>query len=494
MTEPILISRKPAYSQIVTRIDKGLNDLLYGACSYEVANAEHIIRATGGGRYRNWDGWKRLYQRSRRTFPTGLLERVLGILREQGRSWVVTPESVRPGPCCSYRQIPDEYALWPFQGQALLTMLEARRCMVQVATGGGKTVIAGHVIQRLALLTVFLVHTKDLLYQARTAFAAMLGEEVVGQVGDGVVQIREVTVCTLQTAARCLSLAYERDSYDEDEYWEDSDTATREEERWAVRHLLEAAQCVFMDECHRVAAPTAQRVVMAIEGAIYRFGLSASPWRDDGADMLLESAFGAVMVRVSASELIEEGYLVPPLIRFVTVPAVAYEKARQYHAIYGDYVVANPDRNQLVAARTADMIGRGRPTLVLVRMISHGYTIQRLLLERGIGLPFLSGKDTSTFRNQTLQDLRDGTLRGIIASTIADEGIDIKPLSGLVLAGGGKSSTRALQRIGRVLRICPGKRDAEVVDFEDNARFLTEHAAARLRIYRTEPAWTITDI
>jgi superfamily II DNA or RNA helicase len=83
-----------------------------------------------------------------------------------------------------------------------------------------------------------------------------------------------------------------------------------------------------------------------------------------------------------------------------------------------------------------------------------------------------------------------------VASTIMDEGIDVKALDTLILAGAGKSKTRALQRVGRVLRpyTSPSgdvKTEAIVVDIQDNCKYMREHAKKREKMYRTEPAFNI---
>jgi len=61
--------------------------------------------------------------------------------------------------------------------------------------------------------------------------------------------------------------------------------------------------------------------------------------------------------------------------------------------------------------------------------------------------------------------MREGAPSITIASVIFDEGIDCRPLDTLILAGGGKSATRSLQRIGRILRPYEGKTKAIAVDF-----------------------------
>jgi len=87
--------------------------------------------------------------------------------------------------------------------------------------------------------------------------------------------------------------------------------------------------------------------------------------------------------------------------------------------------------------------------------------------------------------------MKAGELDVLIASRIFDQGIDIPDLDALVLAGSGKSSARALQRIGRVIRKGKDKKDAIVVDFLDNCRYLRDHSMIRKKIYETEPGFKI---
>lgn len=81
-------------------------------------------------------------------------------------------------------------------------------------------------------------------------------------------------------------------------------------------------------------------------------------------------------------------------------------------------------------------------------------------------------------------------------NSIFDEGIDVRALDTLILSGAGKSPTRALQRVGRVLRpyVSPSgsiKTEAVVVDIQDNCKYMREHAKKRERMYRTEPSFII---
>jgi superfamily II DNA or RNA helicase len=107
-------------------------------------------------------------------------------------------------------------------------------------------------------------------------------------------------------------------------------------------------------------------------------------------------------------------------------------------------------------------------------------------LKKKVPTALLSGKDTSKVRERIKGELENGKIKCLIASKIFDIGIDLPILSGLVIAGAGKSSVRALQRIGRVIRPYPGKTMAAILDFADQAPYLSDHARVRRRIYEWE--------
>lgn len=484
---------------VSSRIEAGVLDyettnMLSEACCYEVQGAEYSSnRRFGRGKFGNWDGRKRLYHKGHRTFPTGLLNRVKEVLINNGFEVEVVRKGENSIVNILLPEIPATWALRDYQDESVEQAIDARRCMIKVATGGGKTVMAGHLIARIGKQTVFLVHTKDLLYQAYDTFVSMFGEQNVGIIGDGRQEIGcPVTVATLQSMSRALELAYKNE---EDEGWKDNTSLSEDTILWLNNATKYNCGLVIMDECHRVAAPTATDVVSAFLAAEYRFGMSASPWRDDGADLALEAVFGHVAVNINASWLIENDWLVKPVIKLVNAPPTRFSKGTKYQTIYEEYIVNNAERNELVVRHTKRLVvNQGRATMVLVNRISHGKEISRALTDAlGFEVPFISGKDDSELRTFVIKGVRDGSIMCFVASTIADEGLDIRPLAGLVLAGGGKSSTRALQRVGRVLRPFKDKKDAVVIDFIDNAKFLYDHSAARINIYNSESQFVIAE-
>ena len=126
--------------------------------------------------------------------------------------------------------------------------------------------------------------------------------------------------------------------------------------------------------------------------------------------------------------------------------------------------------------------------MVLVRRLRHGENILKFMPDDII---FLKGEDDIDIRNDAMNKIRSRDMKALIASTIADEGLNLPELDSIVMAGGGTSKTTALQRVGRALRLFPGKKKAYIEEFYDDAMYLSKHSKDREEIYRTEPAFEI---
>ncbi len=85
-------------------------------------------------------------------------------------------------------------------------------------------------------------------------------------------------------------------------------------------------------------------------------------------------------------------------------------------------------------------------------------------------------------RAGVLGGLRDGAVRVLFATKLADEGLDVPALSRVFLATGGRAAGRVGQQIGRVMRTAAGKHGAVVFDFCDwRVGVLAAQAKARAR-------------
>ncbi|MGI8905300.1 MAG: DEAD/DEAH box helicase [Candidatus Sumerlaeaceae bacterium] len=455
-----------------------------------------------------WDGKKHLFNSRKKTLPTGLVPRVAALLEQEGIvCQVQSTEVAEQSPLAetsiakalesvakpmsksargkAARKTSSSVEFRDYQTECIAAAVAGKRGVLQLATGGGKTLIAAEIIRRIDRPAMFLVHTRDLLHQTRAVLSDYLGMPI-GQAGDGVVSLQHVTVATVQTCARALDVKITKTPED-DELLETDRTDLRRNAADLVAYIRQVP-VVFFDECHHLPADTTYDLSMQMEGASWRFGLSATPYRADRMDLLLEAALGPELFAAAASALIDKGYLVPPKIRFLPMPALIVRSGKaDYQDIFSSYVVENPRRNQLIADTARELAAKGNSVLILVSQVRQGELLQRLLPD----VPLVQGADAAERRGEVFAALGRKELPIAIATTLADEGLDVPSLNAVILASAGRSETRALQRVGRALRPSPKKKHAVIIDFMDDAPFLKEHAQRRLQIFKSEPAFEV---
>lgn len=513
-----LFEERYAGAKVEVRLD-GLRGSLSGNAAIPVGRIDQETSfAIQGAQYSElfqsgrWDGRKRLFDAQRLTFPAGLWERIRRVLEDEKVEYeiVEAPEPPKSAGKALKSSAP-KTALRDYQAEALKSALKADRGVLQIATGGGKTLLATHLIHNVGQPTYFFVHTRELLHQARGVFARELGVEI-GILGDGQVDPRPITVATIQTAARALGIGGERSAEKpagkptdkpkakggakgrvkargSEEDAEDIERPTAiEERREEICSGIAGAGMIIFDECHHVPADTFYKIAMKARGAVRRYGLSATPWRDDGQDLLLEAALGPTIAKASLSDLIHSGYLIAPRIIMRRAPGPRGLRRRTpYAEIRQAAIVENHGRNRVIAAQAREWADQGRSVLILVGQIEHGEALLDLLPDA----QFAHGRLETDERRRMMDELERKLRPILIATTLADEGLDIPSLDSLILAGGGRSPTRAYQRIGRALRLWPGKTDALALDFYDDAPYLAEHSMERLRLYQYEAGFQI---
>jgi superfamily II DNA or RNA helicase len=502
---------------------------LDAAASFPVPGHRFSPRFQNG----QWDGRKHLFNTNSLTFPSGLWPRLRRILEKHGLALDVSGQDrgdrrCKPAAGEAIGGSEPATPLRDYQRKALMQALQAGRGVIQMPTGGGKTLLAAYLIHAIGRPTFFFVHTRDLLHQTATVLERELGMEI-GLLGDGRAMLRPVTVATVQTAGRALeavgasrgkaavaAMAGDEANVDAPpgpvkrrrkpasgdapalaEDMEDEEEALAEEapvelDAATLHEIVEAIQkagLVVFDECHHVPAATFYRVASRAASAAWRFGLSATPWRDDHQDMLLEAALGPVVSVTDFSGLIALGNLVPAriLVTRPRMPRLARPRELGYAGLYRLAIVENQERNRAIAARARQWAAQGLSVLVLVAQTAHGRALAALLPEAG----FVHGGVDSEQRRRALDELERKLRPILIATTLADEGLDVPSLGAVILAGAGKSATRLYQRIGRALRPAPGKQEALVQDFLDEAPWLRQHGEARLELYRQEACFRI---
>lgn len=416
-----------------------------------------------------WDGRTHFLRIPSLRFPTGLLFVVTETCKKNNIEYEII--DARDVPLTENlnewlemddigNRILKDITLRDYQIEALASALACERGCLEMATGSGKTEVAAAIINVLNKRTLFLVHTKDLLRQTAERFEARLGMKV-GRYGDGHKERDErIVVATIQTISAALG------------------SACNDTKRW-----LREFEILFMDECHHASANTWYKIGLLTHNAYWRYGLSGTALRrDELSNFKMLAVFGQPIYQLQASDLIEQGHLSPIQVEMLKNDEVVIGTAWQ--RVYEEGIVRSLPRNAMIIDRAAAAFTAGRSVMILVRQIEHGKILQRMLVnQRHLPTVFLSGASRSEDRARAIYDYNDGKRFIIIASTIFDEGVDLPVVNTLVLAGGGQSEVKTIQRVGRGLRKKSDDSSLVVYDFMDASRFLKKHSLQRRLTY-----------
>lgn len=399
----------------------------------------------------HWDGRIRLFDKRGLKFPTGLLSTVTEGLDRVGWEYELEDDREFPEVRPAFELIGS--TLRDYQREAVEAVHASMGGVLQIATGGGKTVCGAAIIKALGRKTMWVTHRQALANQIRERLSALLGKPV-GLVGDGVSDIQDVTVCMVQTLDR-------------------SETEHRQE----LRDFLQAVEVIVLDEAHHLGSGSSDQWYRQIlkTNAKWRYGLTATP-DYDGSGLRLTALTGPVLYKITAAELIDRGVLVPPRIWFMEVNDGKVD-AKGWAGVYRDGVVQNETRNRMVA-EAADRLAldKKRP-LILVRQIAHGNIVKEKCEARGLNVDFVKGSMPIETRELCFTALKTGHLDALVAQVeTVGEGLDFPWLRSIVNAigekGGGNAmkgevGQQTIQVLGRGLRRDTGKDYVDYVDFLD---------------------------
>jgi len=222
---------------------------------------------------------------------------------------------------------------------------------------------------------------------------------------------------------------------------------------------------------------------------------SATPWRTDGTDILINASTGPRIVDITASSLIERGFLVPPRVHFFKMKRDWNQHvSSNYQEVYTQFIVKNEERNKRIVDITKRLASKGERTVILVQRKEHGQILEQMLNDEGLIAKFIFGESCMTDREFAIEQFKSGSLDVLLGSSILNEGIDIKCITALVNAAGGKSSSSYYQKIGRAIRVDDKnalKTRAIVIDFIDAVKYLDKHSKERIKVLQIEPLYEV---
>ena len=384
--------------------------------------------------WRNWDGKVHLFNKKRMRFPAGLWYVVLGLY----------PKAEVEG---NFR-LPVKYKetgytgsinLFDFQKKIVEEVIEYDgRCIINLATGGGKTEIAIWLMSIFEVKALIIVPNATLEKQWIERMKKYYNMEQTDM--SRVYQIDNKGVFMVATRSYVHNCFFGRAKGKQAEYE-------------VYRIFMKDVGAVFYDESHHAASKQSEEILQNID-AYYRIGLTGTTdMRADGTDIIYHGYLGPNVGNITQEDLIGMNRATEPTIVFRAVGQRSFPRHRKYAEIVDEYIVNNDHRNSLLTAEARKLVREGRKVLVLTDRVQHITILEAIMrLDEEIGGQVVGVHANSPHREEAFEKWMkedEETMVMICTVQLVGEGFDFPNLGGMVLAGTWKSKTRSIQTLGR---------------------------------------------
>ncbi len=333
------------------------------------------------------------------------------------------------------------------QAEALELLQETRADghiagLVVLATGLGKTWLSA--FDSAAYKRVlFVAHREEILTQALETFRLIRPHDVLGRyTGEEKAASASVLFASIQTLSRQVHL----DRFRKDEF-----------------------DYIIVDEFHHAEAHTYRRLIDYFTPK-FLLGLTATPERTDGAD-LLTLCGNNLVYRCDIAKGISDQLLCP--FRYFGVPdLVDYRNIPWRNKRFDENELTNAVATQARAQNALEQYQKrgGKRTLAFCVSTRHADFMADFFREKGVASVAVHSAQTSAPRSESLQKLKDGTLSVICTVDMFNEGVDVPELDTVMMLRPTESRIVWLQQFGRGLRRSDPEKKLAVIDYIGNHR------------------------
>lgn len=250
---------------------------------------------------------------------------------------------------------------------------------------------------------------------------------------------------------------------------------------WKRAYDLQRVDVICIDECHLLSPKETTRYrsfladVKRINPHVKIVGLTASPWRLDSGMIYgqPESLFTDCCHETTIPELLEGGYLCP-----ITTRKTGQEfDTSGVHIRGGEYIAAElsaaVDRDEVTRACVDEIVALdARPGLLFATGVKHALHIRDEIRSRGFSCEVIDGDTPEAQRDIWIAAVLGGHLDYLSNCGTLTTGVDIPNLRMIGDLAPTKSPALHVQKLGRLMRLSPGKDVGIVLDF---ARNVDEH-------------------
>jgi len=350
-------------------------------------------------------------------------------------------------------------SLRPYQSHAVSCikrdLSNNNRALLFLATGLGKTVVAGRVISDLfaenpRAKVLVIAHMVDLVEQLQRALWSDIPLSIDTQLLDGSNKPNDLTGLTVAT------------------------------DKAAYNYIINGFKpdLIVIDECHHVGDSNLYSEIIRELSSVPLLGVTATPWRGDGYS--IETAFGVASYKCGIEEGLKQGYLCPVNYKLfcdnIDWDAVPDFSRHAYTVRQLNRKLFIPQRDESIIDALLDTWGQtAEPKgVIFCQSIEHAKLMHSMVVKFDFWrhAELVHSEMDKQARRMAIINFRNRACPLLISVDILNEGVDIPNVNIVCFARVTHSRKIFVQQLGRGLRIAPGKVELVVLDFAADARRL----------------------
>lgn len=362
--------------------------------------------------------------------------------------------------------------LRPYQAAAVQAAIQYMRrsvspCMIEAATGAGKSHIIAEVARQIHAMTgkrvLCLAPSAELVTQNREKYLATGNKASMFSASAGGKETRHPVVFGSPLTVKNN-----------------------------IKRFCNDFALVVIDECHGIT-PTILGIVRGMQEGnpnLRVFGTTATPYRlgsgyifarqPDGTtnteDLARDPYFTDCVYKITAPSLIEQGFLTPPVIG--QIGAQGYDTSGLALNSRGQFDSDAVDRayhghGRKTAMIVADVISKSRDrhgVMFFAATVQHAQEIMASLPPSMSAM--VTGETPKKDRTRIIEAFKSRNLKYLVNVSVLTTGFDAPHVDVVAILRKTESVGLLQQIIGRGLRLSPGKRDCLILDYTSN---LEEH-------------------
>lgn len=322
--------------------------------------------------------------------------------------------------------------------------------------GTGKTVMAIAAIAKRKTNTLILVHRKNIMEQWKKQLSSLLtvDKNKIGQIGGN-----------KDKATGVIDVAMFQSMDDKN----------------GVDNRIINYGFIIVDECHHISAFSFEKILNCAK-AKYVLGLTATPYRNDGHQPIINFQCGKICYQFKQEKLLQCNVFIKE-----TTFNYNFNEQLDINDLWKN-VINNTDRNNLIVQDILEVLQQKRFPLIITERKEHLKILCDLLKNKAENIILLYGGIKQKEYKNIIEQIKNKENKNMViiaTGSYIGEGFDEPSLDTLFLAMPSSFKGKIVQYTGRLLRKYPNKQDVKIYDYVDNNVLLLQKMFdKRLKTYK----------